>query len=46
MALKYAGGGNEIDNSGIDIDGDGLSDELEKKGTRDGYGVFAITVSI
>lgn len=43
LALKYAGGGNEIDNSGIDIDGDGLSDELEKKGIRDGYGVLAIT---
>lgn len=36
-------GGTEIDNSGVDTDGDGLSDRLENSGLRDGYGVVRKT---
>ncbi|MEG1871163.1 MAG: hypothetical protein RR192_04120, partial [Peptostreptococcaceae bacterium] len=39
ITLDYAGGGNNIDNTGKDSDGDGISDELETNGIRDGYGV-------
>lgn len=42
LFLKFIGG-TEIDNTGIDTDGDGLSDKLEKNGLRDGYGVIRKT---
>lgn len=40
LALDFAGGWNNADNSGVDSDEDGLSDELEKNGIRDGYGIL------